>query len=635
MGKMPGEELSRAGNRKGLIQRMRYEDDFYDEETDRGRESAPVQRRQPAASSQAGERRTAGAVRRTVSGESGARRIPRSTAAGEATRRTAGDATSHRAPVKGEAAHRATMRDGAAHRSAAAGSDLHRSMAGHTAADHSTAHRSAAAGSDLHRALGSQESTHRTAGESSLHRTTGESSLHHTSGENGLHRTAAGTRAGETRHSAATPHRSDDSRRSSVSTRRSADSGRSLGAETRRSTRSSGDTRRSTAQTTHRSSAGSDNKNSKSSYAARHAAREKNLNGKRKGHLIAMIAIEAVILIGAVVVLFVVSRMNKITTPNWGKISIQHNEDLDEEVLQAMAEGYTDIMIFGVDTRMISQYNTMDIGAGADVNILAHINNQTGEVKLVSFFRDLWVKGDDGRYRKLADEYRRGGAAAALNTINRNFDLNVNTFVTSNWYAAAVGVNMLGGVDVYLPDDALGQFNGMLTETVDETGIGTEGQIWSGGMHHLDGPQTVAYCRIRKIDFEGYDYGDFGRAQRQREVLGLLLGKAKQLSLPELAGIVDALLSEVYTNVDANDVFQLASRVNSLNVTGFIGFPYEKDGALVDVPGYDYPVDFVAALDLEANVLKLHQELYGTDDGYEVSNSVQDISYYMYSNYGF
>ena len=346
-----------------------------------------------------------------------------------------------------------------------------------------------------------------------------------------------------------------------------------------------------------------------------------------------MIAIEALILVVAIVVLVVVSRVNKITTPNWGKITIQHNEDIDEEVLQAMAEGYTDIMIFGVDARMISDYNTLDKGAGADVNILAHIDNKTGEVKLVSFFRDMWVKGDDGRYRKLADEYRRGGAAAALNTINRNFDLNVNTFVTSNWYAAATGINMLGGVDVNLPSDALGQFNGLLTETVDETGIGTEGQIFEGGMHHLDGPQTVAYCRIRKIDFEGYDYGDFGRAQRQREVLGLLLAKAKQLSVPELAAIVDSLLTDVYTNVDIGDALALASQATRFNVTNYIGFPYEKDGIEVNINGSN--ADFVVAYDLEANVLRLHQELYGTDDGYKPSETVQDISYYIYSNYGY
>ena len=346
---------------------------------------------------------------------------------------------------------------------------------------------------------------------------------------------------------------------------------------------------------------------------------------KRKGRLAIWLIIEALILAAAVAAIFLLDKYNKVQTPSWGKLSISHNEEIEEQIIQRMAEGYEDIMIFGVDARESWGQYSLEYGTGADVVILAHIDKDTGEVRLVSFFRDMALRDDYGSYRKLTDIYRADGPLGALNAINRTLDLNVTKFATANWAGAATGIEMLGGVEIDVPEEMIPELNGYLTETVEETGIGSY-QVYSPGLQHLNGVQTVAWCRIRHVTLEGYDYGDFGRAERQREVLGLLLDKAKKMSLGELNGIADYLLTQVLTNLEILDIVDLASRMGKYYMTDSLGFPFEKgspDG------------EFVMAYDLEDNVLRLHQELYGYDDGYQVSNTVRSISNYFNTTYGF
>ena len=413
----------------------------------------------------------------------------------------------------------------------------------------------------------------------------------------------------------------------SSSTRTSGSSTRASGISTRMATRASGS---STRTTTRSSVSSSGNRTRTAGTTSAELRRKKQATAKqnarkRKGRLAIWLIVEALILAAAVAVIFMLDKMDKVQKPSWGKVSISHNEEIEEQIIQHMAAGYEDIMIFGVDARSSWGQYSLETGTGADVNILAHIDKDSGEVKLVSFFRDMALRDDYGSYRKLTDIYRADGPLGALNAINRTLDLNVTEYVTVNWAGAATAVEMLGGVEIDVPEEMIPELNGYLTETVEETGIGSY-QVYSPGFQHLNGVQTVAWCRIRHVTLEGYDYGDFGRAERQREVLGLLLDKAKNMSLGELNGIADYMLTQVSTNLDLLDILDLGSRMGKYYMTDSVGFPYEKGS-----PDYE----IVLAYDLEDNVLRLHQELYGFDDGYQVSNTVKNISYYFYTTYGF
>lgn len=340
---------------------------------------------------------------------------------------------------------------------------------------------------------------------------------------------------------------------------------------------------------------------------------------KRRRRLIAIVALEAILLTAALAFIWVISKYDTIQKPNWGKNNVERNTAMDEQVIEEMKKGYTDIMVFGVDAG-----STLDGGSGADVNILVHINNDTGEIKLVSFYRDLYLNTGGSNFRKLTDIYRRDGAEGALGAINMNMDLHVDQFVTVNWESIAETINRLGGIDVNVPDVMISQMNGYITETVKTTGIGSR-QLKKGGLQHLDGIQTVAYCRIRKINVPGYSAGDYGRTERQREVIGLLLQKVKTCSLQQLSDITDVMLPNILTNVEFKDILGMLGNVFKYNIADSSGYPFNQVSAGEDVSYAVYSSNMLGDVD------QLHRYLYGDDTGYEVSEHVKNVANKLYN----
>ena len=133
-----------------------------------------------------------------------------------------------------------------------------------------------------------------------------------------------------------------------------------------------------------------------------------------------------------------------------------------EDVAEQM-KGYWTIALFGVDSRG----NVVTKGTNADVNMICNINRDTGEIKLVSVYRDTYLNvSKEGTYNKLNYAYAVGGPEQAIETLNRNLDLEINDYMTFNWKAVANAIDILGGVDIELSKAELYYINSFITETV-------------------------------------------------------------------------------------------------------------------------------------------------------------------------
>ena len=323
-----------------------------------------------------------------------------------------------------------------------------------------------------------------------------------------------------------------------------------------------------------------------------------------------LFAVEGVLLCLVLLCLFVLSKWDLIQKASFGKKDVYVNE-LSAEVQENM-EGYRTIAVFGVDTR------NLETGR-SDVIMLININNATKEVKLVSVLRDTYwnvpdaTTGDEEKYAKANNAYHTGGAENALKALNKNLDLSITEYVTVNWYAVSVAIDQLGGIMVDVPESMMDEINGYITETVNSTGRGSN-QLEEAGYQHLDGIQTVAYCRIRHNNG-----GDDGRAQRQREVVGLMLEQAKKVDLATLNDICNTVFPEVSTNLSLADVISLAMSYHDYQIADSIAFPYHQVDALVGSASVKVP------LGLAEDVTQLHQDLFG-DTAYTPSATVQQIS---------
>ncbi len=290
------------------------------------------------------------------------------------------------------------------------------------------------------------------------------------------------------------------------------------------------------------------------------------------------------------------------------------NENIDITQKQKMS-GYWTVAVFGVDSR------TGDVGKGAnaDVQIIANIDMGTGDVTLVSVYRDTYLYlGKNSRYAKCNAAYAEGGPEQAVAMLNENLDLNIENYVTFNWKAVADAIDLLGGVDIDVSKAAFYYMNAYIHETCIKSGISAENPaamyIKEAGMQHLNGVQAVAYARLRYMD------NDFERTKRQREVIAQCLEHAKQTDLATLTKIIDTVLPQVAFNIDTADIIELAKGISRYNIKESVGFPQELKDQMMGKKG-----DCVIPTTLKSNVVWLHSVLFADED-YSVSNAVEKYS---------
>ena len=339
-------------------------------------------------------------------------------------------------------------------------------------------------------------------------------------------------------------------------------------------------------------------------------------NKKTSIKLIAAMFVVEIITIVAINFVGSIYRLTNMTQSIPFNIKNVENTEIAEETIKIM-KGYITAAIFGVDSRT----GSVDKGNNADVNLIVNLNLETGDAQLISVYRDLYLSvTDNNTYDKLNAAYRRGGPEQAVKTLNKNFDLNIDSYFAFNWKAVADGIELLGGIDLEITKSEYTYMNAFIHETCIATGIDAKNPaahyVKSAGMQHLDGVQAVAYGRLRLMD------SDFQRVERQKKVIALCLEKAKTLDIPRLRLIVEAVLPQIAYAFDMNEIISLLKIVRNINITDSSGCPDVNNVVTMSMGGSG---DCVVPLNLEKAVKKLHNILFNVDE-YTPSNAVKRYS---------
>ena len=286
---------------------------------------------------------------------------------------------------------------------------------------------------------------------------------------------------------------------------------------------------------------------------------------KRKKLRIIFLCIDVVlvVLIGFLVYFFYLT--NKAQVDKSGDSLIVTN-DIENDHMK----NYRNIAIFGVDSRD----NALKKSTHSDTIVIASIHKKTKEVKLLSIYRDTYVEiieeGKEPKFDKINAAYFKGGYPLALNTINRNFDLDVKEFVTVNFDALVKVIDLLGGIELNITKEELKYVNGYTKELNKINGTDV-GKLKKAGKQVVNGTHATAYARIRYT--KG---GDFKRAERQRFVIDKIFQKAKSSDIKTLNAIINEIFPQIYTNLDSMDMLDLAKDIFSYNIVDQSGFPFEK-----------------------------------------------------------
>ncbi len=235
----------------------------------------------------------------------------------------------------------------------------------------------------------------------------------------------------------------------------------------------------------------------------------------------------------------------------------------DLSVTQGLPSEWMNILLLGSDERTLSE------SARTDSMIICSINTTTGEVKLTSIMRDLAVYLDEidpeyaGTYRINAANYF-GGEELAMRVVNECFGMNIERYVHVNFYGFQQVAELLGGIEMDITEEEMNLINELIVQqaslayhnNIDESGLQNEFLTTYGEDTHLDGRQTLAYARIRKLDG-----GDYARAERQRNVLIALMNKLRGSSLTDLVSLGITIMPHLRTNLTLDEIAGVAYTV--------------------------------------------------------------------------
>ena len=269
------------------------------------------------------------------------------------------------------------------------------------------------------------------------------------------------------------------------------------------------------------------------------------------------------------------------------QIQQQANAEIQENI-KSDGVWYSDsvynLLIIGYDAGAAEQ--VMFEGATlprSDAILIASINKVKKTVKIVSLSRATYVAipGHGNKIINTAHAY--GGAKTLVETIELNYKIRIDRYISVDFKGFEEIINALGGVTVEMSKvEASFAFY----------------QNKSAGKYRMNGHQALRYVRLRKTD------SDRQRTGRQRKVLTAIAGQAKTMNLSKKLSFMDTVLPFVTTNFTKAELIDKAMELEtylSWTMTQDI-IPHEavkltmRDGKEVIILDWEDTTDYVHSI---------------------------------------
>lgn len=245
----------------------------------------------------------------------------------------------------------------------------------------------------------------------------------------------------------------------------------------------------------------------------------------------------------------------------------------------ATSENLVNILLIGAD------YQSGDI-ARSDSMILCTFNKTKNTITMTSFLRDMYVQIPGYYSTRINASYAIGGMKLLQETLEYNFGVEVDGIVEIDFSHFRKLIDLLGGVELDVSGSEAAFIN-----------LKNKDHL-KAGVQVLDGAQALWYSRYR-----GDATGDFGRTDRQREVLSVLIENYRSASLTELLGMMDDILPMVTTDMNKTQILSYVSGLFPMLLEAEIGtqrIPAEGgyymtriDGKSVLVPDISFNVEIL------------------------------------------
>lgn len=290
---------------------------------------------------------------------------------------------------------------------------------------------------------------------------------------------------------------------------------------------------------------------------------------------------------------YVIGLLNKMDNIKLNKDNLGIVEDEFKEYENV--NKIKNIALFGIDA-------TDGETGRSDSIMIATLDPVHNKLKITSVMRDSYVYIDGYGQDKINHAYAFGGPELAIKTLNENFGLNIEDFVSVNFSSLPTIINILGGIDIEITQEELEYINGYIDSLNSVEGTYSP-HISYAGVQHVDGIQALAYSRIRYTSG-----GDYERTQRHRTVLDALFNKLTSTSVASYNSLLNEVLPYVQTNLSAADILSLGTKVLG------IGNNLEQDRFPRDGYGEGTTIDGVYYLTFDKETIKKQMRDYIFND---------------------
>ncbi len=211
------------------------------------------------------------------------------------------------------------------------------------------------------------------------------------------------------------------------------------------------------------------------------------------------------------------------------------------------------ILLVGTDLR-----SETETSSRSDAMILVSINRENKQIVATSFLRDTFVKIPiKEEYGKLNSAYAYGGIELLFETLEYNYGVKVDRYVSVDFNSFITAIDIMGGLDVQVYEEELYWFNqyihasNLLVEPPEREHVDYV-DFADGSYQHLNGKQALAYARFRYVG-----NGDFSRTDRQRRVVQCIFNKLKTMDVTTLVTLLNSVIPEITTNLTTDECMDL------------------------------------------------------------------------------
>ncbi len=274
------------------------------------------------------------------------------------------------------------------------------------------------------------------------------------------------------------------------------------------------------------------------------------------------------------------------------------------------------VLLVGLDSD-----TALENGGRSDSLILVSLNKKTKKINMTSFFRDTWTYmniNGEGRYGKLNSSYMYGSDEALLDTIEKDFKIDIDYYVAVDFSSFTDIINALGGLTVEVQEYEANYINRTTVHTIDY-----------GPAVKLTGAQALVFARIRHSDSDS----DVSRTRRQRQVITALINSAKGASLSQLSAALDTLFKYVKTDLTKMQILSYAAQALA---NGWINYE------IVQTPISDTDVfrtgtiggQSVVLMDLPLAAQRVQEAIYGKGESNIVLEDGRVTAFSLVSGFG-